>query len=144
MHLGLLTIDYFLTRCLSRRGWEQNTAYYQLTTWANGTNQLRASLDENETRAMFCLLWGALLWPIKNYPVCGQQRDSKKPKLPPKIAALGKTHCLEKSRIYDGSGLGLLAINTEVTKSQRNRRRQRRLQIFLKNFTFKVWEIYVK
>ena len=51
--LGLLTIDYPLTRCLSRKEWDQNTAYHQLTTWANGTNQLRASLDQNETRAMF-------------------------------------------------------------------------------------------
>ena len=34
--------------------------------------------------------------------------------------------------------------NTEVTKSQRNRRRQRRLQIFLKNFTFVAWNIHVK
>ena len=33
---------------------------------------------------------------------------------------------------------------TEVTKSQRNRRRQRRLQIFLKNFTFEAWKICVK
>ena len=59
----------------------------------------------------FCLLWGTLLWPIKNNPVRGEQRDSKKPKLQPKIAALGKTHCLERSRIYDGSGLVPLAIN---------------------------------
>ena len=51
--LGLLTIDYPLTRCLSRKRWDQNTAFYQLTTWANGTNQLRASLDQNEKRAMF-------------------------------------------------------------------------------------------
>ena len=33
---------------------------------------------------------------------------------------------------------------TEVTKSQCNRRRQRRLQIFLKNFTFEAWIIHVK
>ena len=32
----------------------------------------------------------------------------------------------------------IFTINTEVTRSQRNRRRQRRLQIFLKNFTFEV------
>ena len=32
----------------------------------------------------------------------------------------------------------------EVTKSQCNRRRQRRLQIFLKHFTFKAWKIHVK
>ena len=44
--LGLLTINYLLTRCLSRKGWD-------LTTCANGTNQLRAGLDQNETRAMF-------------------------------------------------------------------------------------------
>ena len=35
----------------------------------------------------------------------GEQRDSKKQKLQPKIAELGKTHCLERSRIYDGSHL---------------------------------------
>ena len=35
-------------------------------------------------------------------------------------------------------------INTEVTKSQRNRRRQRRLQIFQKNFTFEAWKINVR
>ena len=34
-----------------------------------------------------------------------------------------------------------LLINTEVTKSQRNRRRQRRHQIFQKNFVFKAWKI---
>ena len=34
--------------------------------------------------------------------------------------------------------------NTEVTKSQRNRRRQRRLQIFLKKFTLEAWKINVK
>ena len=34
--------------------------------------------------------------------------------------------------------------NTEVTKSQCNRRRQRRLQIFLKSFTFEAWKIHVK
>ena len=28
----------------------------------------------------------------------GEQRDSKKPKLQPNIAGLGKTHCLERSR----------------------------------------------
>ena len=33
---------------------------------------------------------------------------------------------------------------TEVTKSQRNKRRQRRLQIFPKNFTFEAWKINVK
>ena len=33
---------------------------------------------------------------------------------------------------------------TEVMKSQRNRRRQRRLQIFQKNFTFKASKINVK
>ena len=37
-----------------------------------------------------------------------------------------------------------VSLNTEVTKSQRNRRRQRRLQIFLKNFTFEAWKIHVK
>ena len=51
--LCLLSSDYLLTRCLSRKGWDQNTAYHQLTTWANGTNHLRASLDQNATRAMF-------------------------------------------------------------------------------------------
>ena len=34
--------------------------------------------------------------------------------------------------------------NTEVTKSQRNRRRQRRLQTFQKNFTFEAWKNNVK
>ena len=33
---------------------------------------------------------------------------------------------------------------TEVTKSQRNRRRQRRLQIFQKNSVFKDWKINIK
>ena len=32
----------------------------------------------------------------------------------------------------------------EVTKSQRNRRRQRRLQIFQKKFAFKAWKIKCK
>ena len=54
----------------------------------------------------FCLLWGA---PFPGSIMVNQEnsekRDSKKQKLQPKIAALGKTHCLEKSRIYDGSGL---------------------------------------
>ena len=109
--LQLRSIDYLLTRCLSKEGWDQITAYHQLITWTNGTNQLRASLDQNETRAMFCPLWGALLWPIKNNPVCGEQRDGKKPKLQPKIAGLGKTYCLERSRIYDGSGLVHFVIN---------------------------------
>ena len=35
-------------------------------------------------------------------------------------------------------------VRTEVTKSQRNRRRQRRLLIFQKNFTFQAWKIYAK
>ena len=34
--------------------------------------------------------------------------------------------------------------NTEVTKSQRNRRRQRRFQIFPKNFTCEAWKVHVK
>ena len=33
---------------------------------------------------------------------------------------------------------------TEVTKSQRNRGQQRRLHIFLKNFTFEAWKSHVK
>ena len=32
---------------------DYNTAYHQLTTWANGTKQLGAGLDQNETSAMF-------------------------------------------------------------------------------------------
>ena len=36
------------------------------------------------------------------------------------------------------------AVITEVTKLQRNRRRQRRLQIFQKNFKFEAWKIDVK
>ena len=89
--LGLLTIDYLLTRCLSRRGWDQNTAYHQLTKWANGTNQLRASLDQNETRAMFLssLLWGALLWPIKNNPICGRTARQQKTKASTKNCWIG-------------------------------------------------------
>ena len=75
--LGLLTIDYFLTRCLSKKGCCQNTA-----NGANGANQLRASLDQNETRAMFCLLWEALLWSIKNNPVCGRTARQQKTKAP--------------------------------------------------------------
>ena len=41
----------------------------------------------------------------------GDQQDIKKQELQPKIAGLGKTHCLEKSRIYDGSELVAVAIN---------------------------------
>ena len=33
---------------------------------------------------------------------------------------------------------------SEVTKSQRNRRRQRRLKIFPKHATFKAWKINIK
>ena len=40
--------------------------------------------------------------------------------------------------------LFLIYVNTDVTKSRRNRRRQRRLQIFQKNFTFENWKINVK
>ena len=46
-------VTWFLRRCLSRKGWDQNTSYHQLTTWANGTNQPCAGLDQNETRVMF-------------------------------------------------------------------------------------------
>ena len=96
--LGLLTIDYFLTRCLSRRGWDQNTVYHQLTTWVNGTNYLRASLRENEIHAMFLSSLGnrVLLWPIKN-------NRSKRPKLQPEIATLGKatiTRCDLSPRFF--------------------------------------------
>ena len=36
------------------------------------------------------------------------------------------------------------AIISEVTKSQRNIRQQRRLQLFFKKSTFKAWKINVK
>ena len=44
----------------------------------------------------------------------GEQGDNKKPKLQPKIAALGMTHCLERSGIYDGSELVFLANNNQI------------------------------
>ena len=40
--------------------------------------------------------------------------------------------------------MGRIYLITEVTKSQRNRRRQRRLQIFQKNFMFKAGKINAK
>ena len=36
-----------------------NTSYHQLTTVAYETNQLRANLDQNETRAMFLFSLGS-------------------------------------------------------------------------------------
>ena len=39
---------------------------------------------------------------------------------------------------------GSVLVNTEVTKSQRNRQRQRRLKFFCKNFMFEAWKIRVK
>ena len=77
--LGLLTTDYFLTRCLSRRGWDQHKAYHQLTTWANGTKKLRAILDENETRAMFLSSLGSSVMANHN-PVCGRTARQQKTK----------------------------------------------------------------
>ena len=77
--LRLLTIDYFLTRCLSRRGWDQHKACHQLTTWANGTNQLRAILDENETRAMFLSSPGSSIMANHN-SVCGRTARQQKTK----------------------------------------------------------------
>ena len=43
-----------------------------------------------------------------------------------------------------GGGVSWGCVNTEVTKSQRNGRRQRGLQIFLKNFMFEARKIHVK
>ena len=54
-----LQLIRFLRRCLSRKGWDQNTSYHQLTTWANGTNQPCAGLDQNETRVMFLFSLGS-------------------------------------------------------------------------------------
>ena len=56
-----------------------------------------------------------------------------------------KMYCATALRaVFINCLLRVVLNNTEVTKSQRNRRRQRRLQIFLKNFTFEAWKINVK
>ena len=97
--LGLLTIDYFMIRCLSRRGWDQHTAYHQSLPYEpmEPTNCVPFSMKIKHVQS-FCILWGALLWPIKNNPVCGRTARQQKPELQPKIAALGKTHYLERSQ----------------------------------------------
>ena len=56
-------------------------------------------------------------------------------------AVMGLTPCMY---VHIYCLLCVCWIITEVTKSQRNRRRQRRLQIFPKNFTFEAWKINVK
>ena len=77
-----------------------------LQTEGQGTHHKMVSL---QPMAGFSLLFGQSRIILS----AGEQRDSKNPKQQPKIAGLGKTHCLERSRIYDGPGLVPLAINKE-------------------------------
>ena len=75
--LGLLTIVYFLTRCLSRKGCGQ----IQLMDPMEPTNCVPVSIRMKHVQC-FCLLWEALLWPIKNNPVCGRTARQQKSKAP--------------------------------------------------------------
>ena len=97
-HLGLLTIDYLFDKVFLEKGRDQNTAYHQLTTW---TNCVPVSIRIKHVQC-FCR---ALLWPIKNNPVCETEKNQS---CNQKLLDWARPTA---SRDLECSGLGPLTIN---------------------------------
>ena len=100
-----------------------------------------------KSRDSWCLFWKFVTFTLFDIKVLEKSLSFDcVPLLLPKLLAKnlepGGKH--PHPQVLMGLSYSYMQVNTEATKSQRNRRRQGRIEIFLEKITFEAWKIHVK